>query len=182
MVYHRLGNNKWSQTPPCFAFTNNVHTTTTDNTDHKSTTCQAMWNFCGNELGHQPLATSHTISSPCVWNKMNECELGKIKILVQKCTQMPLKQGILSNWETCTLIIQETFSTNYSNYSNIFGRKRFMSDSLKSFYAHHSVHRESIPKMFQQDDTLVQYFIISCKSLYMFRVKHSPIIRSLINL
>jgi hypothetical protein len=40
----------------------------------------------------------------------------------------------------------------------------------------------SVPKKFQQDDTLVQYFVISCKSLYMFRVKHSPIIRSLIKL
>jgi hypothetical protein len=31
-------------------------------------------------------------------------------------------------------------------------------------------------KMFQQDDTsFVQYFI-PCKRLYMFRVKHSPII------
>jgi hypothetical protein len=49
-------------------------------------------------------------------------------------------------------------------------------------YAHYSVHRESIPKKFQQDDTLVQYFIISCKSLYMFRVKHTPIIRSSIKL
>jgi hypothetical protein len=39
-----------------------------------------------------------------------------------------------------------------------------------------------IPKNFQQDDTLVQYFIISCKSLYMFRVKHSPVIRSSIKL
>jgi hypothetical protein len=39
-----------------------------------------------------------------------------------------------------------------------------------------------IPKKFQQDDTLVQYFIISCKSLYMFRVKHSLIIRSSIKL
>jgi hypothetical protein len=37
-------------------------------------------------------------------------------------------------------------------------------------------------KKFQQDDTLVQYFIISCKSLYMFRVKQSPIIRSWIKL
>jgi hypothetical protein len=37
-------------------------------------------------------------------------------------------------------------------------------------------------KNFQQDDSLVQYFIISCKSLYMFRVKHSPIIRSSIRL
>jgi hypothetical protein len=36
--------------------------------------------------------------------------------------------------------------------------------------------------MFQKDDTFVQYFIISCKSLYMFRVKHSPIIRSPIKL
>jgi hypothetical protein len=44
---------------------------------------------------------------------------------------------------------------------------------IDKFYAHHSVHRESILKNFQQDDTLVQYFIISCKSLYMFRVKHS---------
>jgi hypothetical protein len=50
------------------------------------------------------------------------------------------------------------------------------------FYAHHSAQRESIPKKFQQDDTLVQYFIISCKSLYMFRAKHSPIIRSSIKL
>jgi hypothetical protein len=40
----------------------------------------------------------------------------------------------------------------------------------------------SIPKKFQQDDTLVHYFIISCKSLYMFRVKHSSIIRSSIKL
>jgi hypothetical protein len=40
----------------------------------------------------------------------------------------------------------------------------------RTFYAHHSVHRESIPKKFQQDDTLVQYFIISCKSLYMFHL------------
>jgi hypothetical protein len=39
-----------------------------------------------------------------------------------------------------------------------------------------------IPKKFQQDDTLVQYFIIPCKQLYMFRVKHSPIIRSSIEL
>jgi hypothetical protein len=46
------------------------------------------------------------------------------------------------------------------------------------FYVHHSVHRKSIPKKFQQDDTLVQYFINSCKSLYMFRVKQSPIIIS----
>jgi hypothetical protein len=50
------------------------------------------------------------------------------------------------------------------------------------FYAHHSVHRESNPKKFQQDDTLVQYFINSCKSLYVFRVKQSPIIRSSIKL
>jgi hypothetical protein len=41
---------------------------------------------------------------------------------------------------------------------------------------------KTIPKKFQQDDTLVQYFIISCKSLYMFRVKHLPIIRSSIKL
>jgi hypothetical protein len=41
---------------------------------------------------------------------------------------------------------------------------------------------KTIPKKFQQDDTLVQYFIISCKSLYKFRVKHSPIIRSSIKL
>jgi hypothetical protein len=54
--------------------------------------------------------------------------------------------------------------------------------SFREFYVHHSVHRESIPKKFQKDDTLVQYFIISCKSLYMFRVKHSPIIRSSIKL
>jgi hypothetical protein len=40
----------------------------------------------------------------------------------------------------------------------------------------------SISKKFQPDDTLVQYFIISCKSLYMFRVKQSPIIRSSIKL
>jgi hypothetical protein len=31
-------------------------------------------------------------------------------------------------------------------------------------------------KIFQQDDTFVQHFI-PCKQLYMFRVKHSPIIR-----
>jgi hypothetical protein len=37
-------------------------------------------------------------------------------------------------------------------------------------------------KNFQQDETLVQYFIISCKSLYVFRVKHSPIISSSIKL
>jgi hypothetical protein len=37
-------------------------------------------------------------------------------------------------------------------------------------------------KKFQQDDTLVQYFISSCKSLYMIRVKQSPIIRSSIKL
>jgi hypothetical protein len=41
---------------------------------------------------------------------------------------------------------------------------------------------DNIPKKFQQDDTLVQYFIISCKSLYMFRVRNSPIIRSSIKL
>jgi hypothetical protein len=35
-------------------------------------------------------------------------------------------------------------------------------------------------KKFQQDDT-VQYFIISCKSLYMFRAYPMPIIRSSIN-
>jgi len=52
MVYHRPGNNKRSQTLSSFAFTNNGHTTTTDNTDHKSTTCQAMWNICGNDLGY----------------------------------------------------------------------------------------------------------------------------------
>jgi hypothetical protein len=40
----------------------------------------------------------------------------------------------------------------------------------------------SFPKKFQQHDTLVQYFIISCKSRYMFRVKQSPIIRSSIKL
>jgi hypothetical protein len=57
----------------------------------------------------------------------------------------------------------------------------FFAEEVK-FYAHHSVHRESIPKKFQRDDTLVQYFIIYCKSLYMFRVKHSPIIRSSIKL
>jgi hypothetical protein len=32
-------------------------------------------------------------------------------------------------------------------------------------------------KIFQKDDTFVQYFI-SCKQLYMLRVKHSLIIRS----
>jgi hypothetical protein len=32
-------------------------------------------------------------------------------------------------------------------------------------------------RMFQQDDTFVQYFI-PCKQLYMFPVKRSPIIRS----
>jgi hypothetical protein len=37
-------------------------------------------------------------------------------------------------------------------------------------------------KKFQQDDTLVRYFINSCKSLYMFRAKQSPIIRSSIKL
>jgi hypothetical protein len=40
--------------------------------------------------------------------------------------------------------------------------------SSDKFYAYHSVHRESIPKKLQWDDTLVQYSIISCKSLYMF--------------
>jgi hypothetical protein len=30
--------------------------------------------------------------------------------------------------------------------------------SIFAFYAHHSVHRESILKKFQQDDTFVQYF------------------------
>jgi hypothetical protein len=35
-------------------------------------------------------------------------------------------------------------------------------------------------KKFQQDDT-VQYFIISCQSLYMFRAYPMPIIRSSIN-
>jgi hypothetical protein len=54
--------------------------------------------------------------------------------------------------------------------------------SQGKFYVHHSVHCESIPKEFQQDDTLVQYFINSCNSLYMFRVKQSPIIRSSIKL
>jgi hypothetical protein len=34
------------------------------------------------------------------------------------------------------------------------------------------MHHESIPKKFQQDDTLVQYFINSCKSPYTFRPKH----------
>jgi hypothetical protein len=115
MIYHRLSNNKGSQTLPCFAFTNDVHTTT-DNTDHKPTICQAMWNICGNDHGHELLETSHTTSSLCVWNKLNECELGKMKILVQKCTQMPLRQGILSNWETCMLIIQETLSTKLFYY------------------------------------------------------------------
>jgi hypothetical protein len=52
---------------------------------------------------------------------------------------------------------------------------------LTEFYAHHSMHRESILKKFQQDDTLVQCFI-SCKLLYIFRVKYSPIIRSSIKL
>jgi hypothetical protein len=37
-------------------------------------------------------------------------------------------------------------------------------------------------KKLQKNDTLVQYFIISCKSLYMFLVKHKPIIRSSIKL
>jgi hypothetical protein len=32
-------------------------------------------------------------------------------------------------------------------------------------------------KMFQQDGTFVHYFI-PCRQLYIFRVKHSPIIRS----
>jgi hypothetical protein len=62
---------------------------------------------------------------------------------------------------------------------NTVARKMY---NIESVLAHHSVHRESILKKFQQDDTLVQYFIISCKSLYMFRVKHSPIIRSSIKL
>ena len=42
MVCHSPGNKKGSQTLPRFAFTNDVHTTTTDNTDRKSTTGQAM--------------------------------------------------------------------------------------------------------------------------------------------
>jgi hypothetical protein len=33
-------------------------------------------------------------------------------------------------------------------------------------------------KMFQQDDTFFVQYFIPCKQLYMFRVKHSPIIRS----
>jgi hypothetical protein len=33
-------------------------------------------------------------------------------------------------------------------------------------------------KMFQQDDTFFVQYFIPCKRLYMFRVKHSPIIRS----
>jgi hypothetical protein len=37
-------------------------------------------------------------------------------------------------------------------------------------------------KKIQLDDTLVQYFINSCKSLYVFRAKQSPIIRSSIEL
>jgi hypothetical protein len=61
-------------------------------------------------------------------------------------------------------------------------QQNFVEIICTKFYAHHSVHRESIPKKFQQDDTLVQYFIISCKSLYMFRVKQSPVIRSSIKL
>jgi hypothetical protein len=47
----------------------------------------------------------------------------------------------------------------------------FMLRLMFRFYVYHSVHRESIPKKFKQDDTLVKYFINSCKSLYMFRVK-----------
>jgi hypothetical protein len=46
------------------------------------------------------------------------------------------------------------------------GRERY----FLLFYAYHSVHRESILKKFKRDDTLVQYFIISCKSLYMFQI------------
>jgi hypothetical protein len=56
--------------------------------------------------------------------------------------------------------------------------RRGVNEIRAKFYVHHSVHRESITKKFQLDDTLVQYFINSCKSLYMFRAKQSPIIRS----
>jgi hypothetical protein len=45
------------------------------------------------------------------------------------------------------------------------------------FYAHGSVHRESTLKCSNKMTRSVQYFI-PCKQLYMFRVKHSPIIRS----
>jgi hypothetical protein len=45
------------------------------------------------------------------------------------------------------------------------------------FYAHGSVHRESALECSNKMTLFVQYFI-PCKQLYMFRVKHSPIIRS----
>jgi hypothetical protein len=72
--------------------------------------------------------------------------------------------------------------TKYSIYLDTEAHGVVTSHKIITFYVHHSVHREAIPKKFQQDDTLVQYFINSCKSLYMFRVKQSPIIRSSIKL
>jgi hypothetical protein len=45
------------------------------------------------------------------------------------------------------------------------------------FYAHGSVHRESTLKCSNKMILFVHYFI-PCRQLYMFRVKHSPIIRS----
>jgi hypothetical protein len=57
----------------------------------------------------------------------------------------------------------------------------FLSKTLRNiheFYVHLSVHRESIFKNVPTGwHFFVQYFI-PCKRLYMFRVKHSPIIRS----
>jgi hypothetical protein len=43
------------------------------------------------------------------------------------------------------------------------------SNNYYEFYAYHSVHRESILKKVPTRWHFVQYFIISCKSLYMFR-------------
>jgi hypothetical protein len=45
------------------------------------------------------------------------------------------------------------------------------------FYSHGSVHRESTLECSNKMPLFVQYFI-PCKQLYMFRVKHSHIIRS----
>jgi hypothetical protein len=47
----------------------------------------------------------------------------------------------------------------------------------RNFYVHESVHREPTLKYSNKMTLFVQYIIL-CKRLYIFRVKHSPIIRS----
>jgi hypothetical protein len=59
--------------------------------------------------------------------------------------------------------------------------RRTHETNINVFFARHPVHRKSIFKKVPTRWHFVHFFI-SCKLLYMFRVKHSPIIRSSIEL